>query len=315
MKVSFPGLGINNIEVPRVFIQIGSFSIYWYAIFITIGIIIALFYAMKNCQKFNLQQDNIFDAIIYGLPCAIIGARLYYVIFSLDEMNSFGEIFNLRNGGLAIFGGVIGAFFAALILSKIKKIKLTSLLDVVSMGFLIGQCIGRWGNFFNGEVYGVETSLPWRMVISNDYATAQGVHPLFLYESLWNLLGFILLFIFIKKSKKRFSGQVALMYVIWYGFGRGCLEGLRNPVFIIKGLFGGYVSQILGFASAIAAALILVVLLKKKKPVKNYVKVFDIDTDKAQTNNIDFNQEENNSELINQNEIIIEKEDENGNNN
>jgi len=297
MNISFPGIGINNVEVPRVFIKIGSFAIYWYAILITIGIVLAFIFALRNCKKFNLVSDNIYDALLFGLPCAIVGARLYYVIFTLGDIESFGEIFNLRKGGLAIFGGIIGAFFGGLILCKIKKIKFSSLLDVASMGFLIGQCIGRWGNFFNGEVYGVETSLPWRMVIENDYATKNGVHPLFLYESLWNLLGFILLFIFVKKAKKRFSGQVALMYVIWYGFGRGFLEGLRQQEFIIKGLFGGYVSQILGFISAIVALIILIVLTKKNKETKNYVKVFDVPA----------------TEL--QNEIKIEKEDENGDNN
>lgn len=265
MTVSFPGLGLNDLKINREIFTIGRFSIYWYAVIITTGILLAILYAMKNARKFSLTPDNIYDAVLIGLPLSIVGARLYYVLFDLKSFGSFLDVINLRNGGLAIYGGVIGAAAAALILKKWRKINILSLLDVGALGFLIGQSIGRWGNFVNGEVYGVTTKLPWRMVIKEDINTYSGVHPLFLYESLWNIIGFLLLHNYVKRAKKRFNGELALLYVIWYGLGRGFLEGMRQSGFILK-LFGNVgVSQVLGFLSAAAAAVILLIIKKKLK--------------------------------------------------
>lgn len=264
MTVSFPGLGIDNLKISREIFSIGNFSIYWYAVIITIGILAAVLYAMNYAKRHHLTEDNIYDAILVGLPMAILGARLYYVLFDLKSFRSIGDILNLRNGGLAIYGAVISVVFSALILKKWRKIRVLDLVDIGAIGFLIGQCIGRWGNFTNGEVYGVTTKLPWRMVIKEDLGTLLGVHPLFLYESLWNLLGFLLLHRFAQKSKKRFSGQIALMYIVWYGVGRGFLEGMRTSEYILK-LFGNVgVSQILGFLSAAAAAVAIYVIKKKR---------------------------------------------------
>ena len=277
MTISFPGLGINNLKISREVFTIGVFSIYWYAVIITLGIILAVLYAMKYCNRHGLTQDNIYDAVLFGLPLAIVGARTYYVLFDLDSFSSIGEVFNLRNGGLAIYGGIIGAAVATLLLKKIRKINIAALMDIGAIGFLIGQSVGRWGNFVNGEVYGVTTSLPWRMVISEDIHTYMGVHPLFLYESLWNLLGFILLHRYAQKAKKRFNGEIALMYVVWYGFGRGVLEGLRTTDYVLK-LFGNVgVSQVLGFASAIAAAVLLLVIRKKLKSSEEDILTGDIE--------------------------------------
>lgn len=277
-KISFPGLGLNNITIKREMLTIFGFPIYWYAAIITAGIIAAFLYALKNRERFDLTEDNIFDVLIFGLPAAIIGARLYYVLFDLGSFRSFWDIFNLRTGGLAIYGGVIAAGITAVIFCKVKKINLGKLLDVAAIAFLLGQALGRWGNFFNAEVFGIPTSLPWRMNISGD-VNAIGVHPLFLYESIWNIIGFILLHNYSKKSKNRFNGEIALWYVVWYGIGRGLMEGLRNTDFVLT-LGGLYISQVLAFLSAIAAGVIIYILKKKYAEKKNepeeYKKIYNI---------------------------------------
>ncbi len=278
--ISFPGFNINNININPVIIQIGSFSIYWYAVLITIGLLLAFIYVMKVRNRFDLTDDNLLDAIIIGVPSAIIGARIFYVIFASYEFENFIDIINIRRGGLAIYGGIIGAILSTIIYSKIKKVNLYSLFDIGALGLLIGQSIGRWGNFINQEAFGSVTDLPWRMRLSN----GQEVHPTFLYESLWNVIGLIVLHIFSKKSKNRFKGEIALLYVSWYGIGRGLIEGLRTDSLMLGEM---RISQILGFLSAIVAIIIIFVVIKSKNKSKidekkiessTYVKIFtDID--------------------------------------
>ncbi|MEG2044953.1 MAG: prolipoprotein diacylglyceryl transferase, partial [Clostridia bacterium] len=262
-NIRFDGLGIN-LNINSVAFSIGNFQIYWYAICITVGFLLALVYALLNRKRFNLTEDNILDSILLGVPLAIICARLYYVLFDLGSFHSFWDVIDLRNGGIAIYGGIIGAGIAGIILYKFRKIDILSLFDVGALGFLIGQAVGRWGNFFNAEVYGVETSLPWGMTIKGGYVNAVSVHPLFLYESLWNILGFVVLHFVSVKDKKRFKGKIALMYVAWYGIGRAFLEGLRNNEYVLKMFDTIYVSQIVALFSAVIAIVLIIVFQMRK---------------------------------------------------
>lgn len=256
MKVEFPGLGID-VEVERVFLKIGELEIMWYAVFIVIGILIALFYAMKNAKKFDINMDKFLDVIIIGLFLGVIGARLYYVLFNLDSYKSFADVLNIREGGLAIYGGVIGAVIAGIIGKFWKKLSLLSMLDVTSVGFLVAQAIGRWGNFTNQEAFGCATDLPWGMLSENTLLVVPDspVHPCFLYESLWNIAGFVLLCIMVEKFYK-FRGQIAFSYMLWYGLGRAWIEGLRtDSLYLIPDVLR--VSQLLAILCVIAAPILL----------------------------------------------------------
>ncbi|MEG0771282.1 MAG: prolipoprotein diacylglyceryl transferase [Clostridia bacterium] len=290
-NIRFDGLGIN-LNINSVAFSIGNFQIYWYAICITVGFLLALVYALLNRKRFNLTEDNILDSILLGVPLAIICARLYYVLFDLGSFHSFWDVIDLRNGGIAIYGGIIGAGIAGIILYKFRKIDILSLFDVGALGFLIGQAVGRWGNFFNAEVYGVETSLPWGMTIKGGYVNAVSVHPLFLYESLWNILGFVVLHFVSVKDKKRFKGKIALMYVAWYGIGRAFLEGLRNNEYVLKMFDTIYVSQIVALFSAVIAIVLIIVfqMRKDKKPIGEYVPVYTETTTKIAEENAEKNE-------------------------
>jgi phosphatidylglycerol---prolipoprotein diacylglyceryl transferase len=202
-SISFPGLGLNFHINPTAF-KIGSFPIAWYGIIIAVGLLLAMIYGMKRAKEFNVTVDDLSDVIIFSIIFGVIGARLYYVLFYIDDtgVNPYFSdplsIFNLRSGGLAIYGGMLAAFATAFIVCKIKKISVGAVYDIAALGFLIGQAIGRWGNFVNEEAYGSATNLPWRMLIS---ASTDAVHPCFLYESLWCILGFVLLHMYSKHRK------------------------------------------------------------------------------------------------------------------
>ncbi len=261
--VEFPSLGIT-FNVNRTAFQIGSFSVQWYGILIAVGVLLAFLYAMRSCKKFRLDEDRLIDAVLVGLVGGIIGARLYYVLFYPGSryLDNPLEIFALRDGGLGIYGGVIGGLLCGALMAKFRKLKVGAVLDLASLGFLIGQCIGRWGNFVNQEAFGVETDLPWGMSSEATAAVASGpVHPCFLYESLWCLLGFVLLHMFSRKLR-RYDGQVFLGYVIWYGVGRFFIEGLRTDS-LITPFLDLRVSQLVAAASVLAAAVLLVVFRKR----------------------------------------------------
>lgn len=247
--ISFPGLGIDYIDINPVAFKVFGLEIKWYAICILVGVVLAVLYAMRNCERFGITKDNIIDIALIGLPVSIIGARAYYVIFSLSDhvYNSFWDVINIRGGGLAIYGAVIAAFLAGLIYSKFAKISFLSLFDVGALGFLIGQSVGRIGNFINQEAYGGITNLPWRMEITVGYDRI-AVHPTFLYELLWNLVGFIALH-FISK-KRRFNGEIFFLYVAWYGLGRFWIEGLRTDSLMAGPL---RMSQVLAGVSCVLA--------------------------------------------------------------
>ena len=260
-NVQFPELGIH-LKIDPVAFSIGSFNVYWYGIIIGFGFILALIFALTNLKKFGIKRDDFIDCVLVGLICGILGARLYYVIFRWDYYSQhLNEILAVHNGGLAIYGGVIGSVLGGCIIAKIKKMNIPAVLDVAGMGFLIGQGIGRWGNFVNQEAFGIETDLPWRMVSEN--TNNIGVHPCFLYESLWCLLGFFILFFWGIKYRK-YDGQLALMYIVWYGFERMFVEGLRTDS-LYTPFFGLRVSQIIAGLTFIVGAVILVVNAIKKK--------------------------------------------------
>ena len=254
--IAFPGPGLE-FTLNRVAISIGSFEILWYGVVIGLGFLLAVLYALHRAKDFSLTKDNIYDLVIFAAPIAILGARTYYILGDPDV--SFLDFLKIRDGGLAIYGAVIGGALAALLVSKIKKLNLFDLLDVGGLGLLIGQSIGRLGNFFNIEVYGRETKSFLRMVLPNGTA----VHPLFLYEILWNVLGFVLLHCYSKHRK--FKGELFCLYLVWYGLCRALLESLRDDTFVLR-IAGQPLSLILSLLLALAsAALIIFMRLRLKK--------------------------------------------------
>lgn len=261
-NVSFPGLGLQ-FEVNPVALQLGGLTIRWYGVLIALGLVLALIYALNVCKKrYGVTQDKFLDCVLVGIITAIIGARLYFVAFKWERYSQdLMSIFYIKEGGLAIYGGLIGALIGGLIVAKIVKVNIPALLDIASLGFLIGQGIGRWGNFMNQEAFGTPTNLPWGMVSENTGNIA--VHPAFLYESLWCLLGFVLLHFFSKKFRK-YDGQIFLLYMVWYGFERMIVEGLRTDS-LYTPFFNLRVSQIFSLVIMVAGIVILVINRIKKK--------------------------------------------------
>ena len=257
--VQFPGLGIN-VQINPVAFTIGSMSVRWYGILIAVGFLLAFLYVMSSCKKFRVDDDRLLDTVIVGIIGGIIGARLYYVLFFTGDQYIKNPISALYvwEGGLGIYGGIIGGLLCGALMAKFRKINILSVLDLASLGFLIGQAIGRWGNFVNQEAFGVETNLPWGMTSeATQQVTGGPVHPCFLYESLWCLLGFILLHIFSRKFR-RYDGQVFLLYVGWYGLGRFFIEGLRTDSLIMPFL-PIRISQLVAAVTVLAAVVLLIV--------------------------------------------------------
>ncbi len=225
-EISFPGLGITL--NPSRGIEIFGLSIHWYGVIIALGLCLAVVYALRRKEQFGLSEDDLIDGVLWVTPFAIICARAYYCIFSWDQYaaNPIRCLY-IWEGGLAIYGGVIGAVIGVLIYCKIKKLKVGAVLDIVCLGFLIGQIIGRWGNFFNREAFGGPSDGFLRMGLLNTVTgQVEYVQPTFLYESLWNLIGFIGMH-FLSKHRK-YDGQTALQYMSWYGLGRAFIEGMRT---------------------------------------------------------------------------------------
>ena len=292
-EIIFPGPGLT-LDPPRG-VEIAGFTIYFYGLIIAVGLVLAVVYALHRSKQFGLKQDDLLDGVLWIVPLAIVCARAYYVFSEWDSYAyNLADIINIRKGGLAIYGGVIGAALGIVLFAKIKKISLPAVLDLVALGFLIGQMIGRWGNFMNREAFGCYTDGFLAMRINENYlhipqdasaaflaqveqmknAAVEGgyagfiqVHPTFLYESLWNLAGFVLLHFLSKK--RRYDGQIALGYVAWYGLGRALIEGLR-----MDSLYWGpfRASQLLAAVSCfIAVAVLLLMQLRKHDPARLYV--------------------------------------------
>lgn len=282
-QITFPGLGLS-FSPNRVAFNLFGKDIYWYGIIIAIGFLVAVLFCSKQAKKYGITGDDIIDVLIFAVPLAIIGARLYYVIFYFSQFQTevngvlrpdFGKIIAIWDGGLAIYGGITAAILTVWVVCKVKKIGFGAFCDLCGFGLLIGQAIGRWGNFINREAFGCETTLPWRMgLYAPDYME---VHPTFLYESLWNTIGFLLLFWLSKKIVRKFDGQFFLFYVAWYGLGRAMIEGLRTDslYFFNVTLFGMpiRVSQLLAALSCLTAVVILLIQLvfRKHKPEDLYV--------------------------------------------
>ena len=250
-EISFPGLGI--VWDPGRYLQIGSFTIHYYGLIIAAGLLLAVLYGWKRSKEFGIRGDDLTDGVLMVVPIAVICARLYYCVFEWESYASDPiSILYIWNGGLAIYGGVLGAIAGMAVFCKIKKIKLSALLDLVALGFLIGQCIGRWGNFFNREAFGAETDVLWKMGLLKSTGEVMYVHPTFLYESLWNFCG--LLILHFASRHRKYDGQIALGYCAWYGLGRCFIEGLRTDSLYI-GPFR--VSQLLAGISCAAAVIVL----------------------------------------------------------
>ncbi len=279
IEVEFPnlfgGLAINYYRGFSLF----GISIYWYGVLITLGVVLAYFYAMSRTKSFGLNKDRVFDVVFAALIGGFLGARIYYCVFQTLDPNSsesynFITLFtNIRDGGLAIYGGIIGGFLVGFIMCKIRKVNFRAMCDLASLGFLIGQTIGRWGNFINQEAYGevCAADFPFGMtgtIISRNVEPGALVHPCFLYESVWCLLGFIGLHFYSKKLRT-FDGEIGLLYIAWYGLGRAFIEGLRTD-----SLYAGdfRVSQVLAAVSFVAAVILLIVfkIIVDKKQIPLY---------------------------------------------
>lgn len=250
--ISFPSLGIEIDPIRQ--ISIGPLSIHLYGLIIAMGLMLAVIYALRRKKQFGITEDDLLDGVLWIVPFAIICARLYYCVFSWDTYASDPiRMLYIWEGGLAIYGGVIGAIIGIFVFAKIRKLNPFTILDLVALGFLIGQSIGRWGNFFNREAFGEATDSFLRMGLLNTVTgQTEYYHPTFLYESLWNLAGFLLLHFLSKK--RQYDGQIALGYAAWYGLGRAFIEGLRTD-----SLWWGpfRVSQMLAAISCAAAVIIL----------------------------------------------------------
>lgn len=267
--VTFPGLGIS-VNVRSIAFRVFSWPIHWYGLIIAMGFLLAVLFCSKRVKRFGIEQDDVFDLLLYAVPLSILGARLYYVIFYLERFRTadgkldFGAMIRIWDGGLAIYGGIIMAIIVTVIFCKKRGINFYAFADIGAYGLLIGQSIGRWGNFVNVECYGGQTTLPWRMgiyeFVNGAYEYTE-VHPTFLYESLWNLVGLLLL-AFVLERYRKFDGQIFFSYMAWYGLGRSWIEGLRTDslYFFSTGL---RVSQVLAILFCISAIMILIVQLRK----------------------------------------------------
>lgn len=317
--VEFPGLWGLKFSINRVAFDVFGISIYWYGIIIAAAFLSCVLLGMRHSRKFGLEPDNVIDLVLFAAPAAIVCARLYYVIFSWEDFKDNPvEIFNTRNGGLAIYGAIIGAFIVAYIFAKAKKIGVLRLLDFAVPYLPLGQAIGRWGNFVNQEAFGTNTTLPWgmtsntvKMYLINNYENLkqQGilvnpedpVHPTFLYESLWNIGAFFILIWY--RNKRKPQGEVLFLYMILYGLGRFWIEGLRTDSLMIGNL---RISQLL---SGVFAVVFLIILFIRRKKVSEETEIVDMGSSEYGNILKHILEEENiNSENIQTNEDNADKE-------
>lgn len=259
--VTFPGFGLE-FQLNRVMAEIFGFSIYWYGAIIALGFVLAVLLCCHLAPKHGLDEGQFLDGVFWAIPLGIVGARIYYILFYLDLFKhsdgslDFAKMIDIRDGGIAIYGGIIAGALVLMIFCRIRKISFKVFGDVIVYGVILGQLIGRWGNFVNVEAYGGPTDLPWRMGVNNYMGGHMEVHPTFLYESIWNVIGLVLLLVIAKKWRK-FDGQILVTYFAWYGFGRAVIEGLRTDSLYVLGT-SIRVSQVFGLLSGVVALAYLV---------------------------------------------------------
>ncbi len=269
--ITFPILGSRVLNFLPYFTVFG-WKIYWYGVIIAVGFLLAVVYGLKRAPSLGLTEDNVIDALLWAVPLGVIGARLYYVIFYRDSggvnpyfdgQDDLREIVAIWEGGLAIYGGVLGGALGLLIATKRSKISTRAMFDDFACGLLIGQAVGRWGNFTNREAYGAQTTVPWRMGLVYSYKTFY-YHPTFLYESLWNVLGLAIIHFWSKKHR-RYDGQMFLAYLAWYGLGRIFIEGLRTDSLYV-GSTNLRVSQLLAGLTCILALAVMFYMRFFRRP-------------------------------------------------
>lgn len=280
--ISFPELGWT-FEIDRVAFTIGNFSIYWYAVFIVGSMVLSAILGLKQCKKYGISPDDVIDGALFAIPSAIVGARLYYVIFEWENIKratltaTIGSILNIRDGGLAIYGGLIGAALAVYFIARHKKLKFLHLFDFAVPYIAISQGIGRWGNFVNQEAFGVNTTLPWgmtgdqivRSLLNNQAELAElgmtvdpygMVHPTFFYESVCNIAIGIFLFVMRDKLLSKKEGYNTFMYLSLYGLCRAFIEGLRTDSLYIGPI---RVSQLLALVCFVACGTLAIMYIRK----------------------------------------------------
>lgn len=279
--------GINlNIDPVAFTLPIGNgWTVYWYGIIIAVGFMLAVMYGLSTAKKIGINEDKLLNGAIITTPICILCARTYYLLFDGEKLGSISEFFGFDGSGfsgLAIYGAVIGAAICVVVFSKIYKFNMLNLFDLVTTSFLIGQSIGRWGNFVNQEAFGSATGSSWWGMTSQavEYELGEGVlaHPCFLYESLWCAAGFFLLN-YILRKKRQYYGQVTLCYGVWYGFGRTIIESLRTDSLMIGNM---RVSMLLSAIVCLGCAVVLVIMHRRKKTAKvnqTYVPMFSDITD------------------------------------
>ncbi len=285
--ISFPMFGDFSINPPAYFTIFGK-NIYFYGVIIALGFVLGTLYCARNARRFGIKSDDVYDFMLWTIPLSIIGARLYYVLFRLSHyIQHPSEIFAIWEGGLAIYGGVIAGIIVAVVLCRKKKIPLLAMLDLLVYGLLIGQIIGRWGNFMNREAFGTQTDVFCRMGLTAPDGTQIFVHPTFLYESLWNLAGLIFLIVWERTDKRKYDGQCLLCYFFWYGIGRAWIEGLRTDSLYI-GSTNIRVSQALSIVLALISFIILIVQSRREhSPEKLFVNQVKARSNEEQTQNTD----------------------------
>ena len=265
-SISFPALFDKIFEINRVAFNVFGKDVMWYGVILTVAVLAAAVYGMRRCDEFGWNQDQVVDGLLYCLPAAIIGARLYYVVCEWDYYGAHpGDIIKIWNGGLGIYGAIIATVLVLLWFCKKYKGDMLGAFDLVSLGFLLAQGIGRWANFVNAEAHGGFTDLPWGMVING----GQPVHPTFLYESIWDLAGFLFLHWYSKRRK--FRGEIALMYAGWYGMIRFLTEFLRTDSLFI-GNTSIKTSQLIGGLCVVISIGLLTYFYTTKKYPKPFEK-------------------------------------------
>ena len=266
-SICFPMLGDRSINPPASISLFGR-EIYLYGIVVALAFAVGILVSGRIAPKHGIRSDDFYDMMIRVIPLSILGARLYFVLFQLNYYLAYPQdIFAVWEGGLAIYGGIIAGVLTAWGFCRRKGITFPAMLDVMSFGVLIGQAIGRWGNFFNREAFGAETEIFCRMGLTTPEGTTFWVHPTFLYESLWNILGFVLLCVYSRKHGKRFDGELILFYFLWYGLGRSWIEGLRTDSLYL-GSTGIRVSQLLSVLLVLASGTILTLKYKSLREAK-----------------------------------------------